>query len=136
MNASSESGLWATWMVVIGGESLRRSSGRGERGVDVVLVQQVLGQTSRTLGRLRGEESRVERTCTRVAPLQARDARRENEPEQMRRPRREDGVRLSAGERGVAPDLAEPAQIVALVKVERADHFVCRAGHRQEGAHG
>src|SRR5829696_4096768 len=123
MNASSESGLWATWIVVIGGRSLRSGAG-GERGVDVVLVQEVLRQAGRTLGRLRGEESRVERTGARLAPLHAGHSRREDEPEQVGRPRREDGVGLRAGEHSVTAHLAEPAEVVALVEVERPDHLV------------
>ena len=50
-------------------------------------------------------------------------------------PSGEDRVRLGAREGHVAADLAEPAEVVALVEVERLDHLVGGAGHRQEGAH-
>src|SRR5687768_4703289 len=124
MNASSESGLWATWMVVIGRSegSLRGGTRRGERGVDVVPVQEVFGECRRALGRLRGEEPRVEGAGACVAPLKARDARSEDEPEQVGRARAEDGVGLGARERGVAAHFPESAEIVALVEVEGADH--------------
>src|SRR5678815_4565320 len=117
MNASSESGLWATWMVVIGSgkRSLRSGTRRGERGIDVVPVQEVLGERRRALRRLRGEESRVERAGARVALLHAGDPCGEDEAEQVRRPRREDRVGLGAGEHRVPADLAEPAEVVAPV---------------------
>src|SRR5678816_3092125 len=94
MNASSESGLWATWMVVIGwGEgSLGGGTGRGERGVDVVPMQEILGERGRTLRRLGGEEPGVERTSAGGAAFHARDPRGEDEPEQVRRPRFQDRV--------------------------------------------
>src|SRR5215203_5626073 len=104
MNASSESGLWATWMVVIGRgmRSLRGGAHRGERGVDVAPVQEVLGERRRALRRLGGEEPRVERAGAGVAPFHAGDARGEDEAEQVRGPRREDRVGLRPSERGVA----------------------------------
>src|SRR5215213_9647193 len=115
MNASSESGLWATWMVVIGESSLRSGARRGERGVDVVLVEAILGQRGRALGRFRGDEPRVERTGAGVAPFHASHACREDEPKEVRRPRRQNGVALRARERGIAAHLAEPAEVVALI---------------------
>src|SRR5215211_4201477 len=118
MNASSESGLWATWMVVIGGESLRSSAGRGERGVDVVLVQEVLGQARRALDRFRGDEPGLERPGARVVPLHASRARGEEEPEQVGRPGGEDGVGLGAGERGIATHFTQPAEVVPLIEIE------------------
>src|SRR3954470_18716200 len=130
MNASSESGLWATWMVVIG--SFRGGARRGERGVDVVLVQEVLGQRGGPLSGFRGEEPGVEGTGARFVLLEARDARRQDEPEQMRGTLREDRVRLGAREGEIAAHLAEPAEVVALVEVERLDHLVGGARHREE----
>src|SRR5688572_20926135 len=129
MNASSESGLWATWMVVIGeGEgsqgSLRCGACRGDRPIDVVPVQEVLGQRGRAFGRLGGEQARIERTGADVVPFHARRASSQDEPEQMRRSCAEDGIRLRARERGVASDLAQPPQIVALVEGERIERLV------------
>src|SRR4029079_1654650 len=115
MNASSESGLWATWMVVIGrGEgSLRSGARRGNGGVDVVPVQEVLGERGRALRRLGGEEPRIQRAGACVAPLHACDAGGEDEPEQVRGPRLQDRVGLRAREGRVAADLTQPAQVVA-----------------------
>src|SRR5512138_1984201 len=122
MNASSESGLWATWMVVIGwGEGSLRSGTRcGERGVDVVPMQEVLRERGRAFRRFGGEKPRVECTGAGVAPFHARDARGEDEPEQVSRPSLEDGVGLRARERSVATDLTQPSEVVPLVEVERA----------------
>src|SRR5690349_19311247 len=115
MNASSESGLWATWMVVIGKGrgSLRSGTRRGERGVDDVPVRRIFGKCRGALLRLGGNESRVESAGACVASLHARDAGGEDEPEQMGRPRLQDRVGLRARERRVAADLAEPAEVVA-----------------------
>src|SRR6187549_3418876 len=138
MNASSESGLWATWMVVIGRKegSLCDGTCRGERGVDVVPVQEILGEGCGALGRLRGEQAHIERSGACVAALEPCDARREDEPEQMCRTRLQDGVRLGARERGVAAHLPQPPEVVALVEIEGADHLVRGTCHRKEGAYG
>src|SRR5829696_7943193 len=138
MNASSESGLWATWMVVIGRKegSLRGGTCRGECGVDVVPVQQILREGRGALGRLGGEQPRIEPASACVTALEPCDARREDEAEQVCRTRRQDGVRLGARERGIAAHLPQAPEVVALVEIERADHLVGGARHRKEGAYG
>ena len=140
MNASSESGLWATWMVVIGsGRGITSAAERAAASAASMSFwcRRYSGSCRRAFGRLRGERAARRSARARgVAPLQLRDARGEDEPEQVRRARPEDGVGLGACERGVAADLAQPAEVVALVEVERADHLVGGARHREEGAHG
>src|SRR3982751_1933658 len=134
MNASSESGLWATWIVVI--SSLRGGAHRGERGVDVVLVKQVLGEPGRAFGRSRRDEASIERTGARFILLQPCDTRAEDQTEEMRRALLEDGVRLRPRERGVAGDFARAAEIIPLIEVQRVEHLVGGARHRHEGADG
>src|SRR5690348_10796038 len=134
MNASSESGLWATWIVVI--KSLRGRADRGERGIDVVLVEQVLGERGGTFGRRGRDQPGVERAGARLVLLQPSDARGEDEAEEVRRALLKDGVGLGARERGVASDFAQPAKVIALVEVERIEHLVGGARHRQEGPDG
>src|SRR4051794_13020337 len=134
MKASSESGLWATWMVVI--SSFLWLARRGERGIDVVLVEQVFGQRRGALSWFRGEELGVERAGAGVVLLHARRAGAEDETEQMGGAGGEDGVGFGARERGVAADFAEPAQVVALIEVEWGDHLVGGARHGEERLHG
>src|SRR5689334_190974 len=112
MNASSESGLWATWIVVI--KSLRGRADRGERGIDVVLVEQILGERSGALGRCRGDQPRIECAGLRLVLLQPGDACREDQPEEMGRTLLKDRVRLGPRESGVAPHFAQPTEVVAL----------------------
>src|SRR4051812_10303733 len=105
MNASSESGLWATWIVVI--KSLRGGTDRGERGVDVVLVEQIFGERRRSLGWFGREQSRIQGAGAGVVLLQAGDARGEDQSEKVRGPLLQDGIGLGSRERGVAADFAE-----------------------------
>src|SRR6478735_2298651 len=123
MNASSESGLWATWIVVIK-KSLRGGADRGERGIDVILVVHVLGERGRALGRRRGDQAGVECAGLRLVLLQAGDPRGEDQPEEMRRALLEDGVGLCTRERRVASHFAQAAEVVPLVEVERIQHLV------------
>src|SRR3954469_3227657 len=134
MNASSESGLWATWIVVI--KSLRGRADRGERGIDVVLMEEVLGERGGALGWRRRAQRAIECAGSRVVLLQARDARGEDQPEEVGRALLQDGVGLGARERGVAPHLAQPTEVVPLVEIERVEHLVRGTGHREEGANG
>src|SRR6476620_2484069 len=134
MNASSESGLWATWIVVI--KSLRGGANRGERGVDVVLVEEILRQRDRAFGRYGGDQPRIERAGARLVLFQPGDARGEDQPQQMRRALSKDGVGLRVCQPYVAAHLTQTTEVVALVEVERIQHLVGGTRHREEGAHG
>ena len=57
MNASSESGLWATWMVIGIESAARDAPGFFERGVDVVLVEEILVEGRGALRGLGGDEA-------------------------------------------------------------------------------
>src|SRR5438046_1950728 len=122
MNASSESGLWATWIVVI--KSLRGGADRGERGIDVVLVEQVLGERGGAFGRFRGDQPCIERPGARLVLFQAGDARGEDQSQEMRRALLKDGVGLGTRERSVAAHFTQAAEVVSLVEVERIQHLV------------
>ena len=114
-----------------------RERAAASAAVDVVPVQRGIPGAAAPLGRLRGEEPRVEsaRACG-ASPAELRDARGEDEPEQVR------GVAgrrmVSAWARasvGVAADLGHAAEVVAQVGVQGPEHLVDGACHGSEELH-
>src|SRR2546430_799831 len=106
MNASSESGLWATWMVVDKGLEGLGCGGRGlrtarlcETGVDLVHVLHVLVELLCPLGGRRGDEAAHEFALGARLAAQPRGVRGEEKAEQMCGLSFENGIRLRPRER-------------------------------------
>ncbi len=71
------------------------------------------------LGRIGGDELRVERPRARLVLLHACRLGGEDQPEKMGGPSAQDGVGLGAGEGEIAAHLGNAAQVVALVEAQR-----------------
>jgi hypothetical protein len=106
----------------------------GERNVDVILMQQILGQLLLALGAL-GLGKPLEVCGFRAGiATKARGARCQDQAEEVIRLRGEDGVGLRLGKRRIARDLGKSPQVISLIDTENTERFVCLQCHGEEEA--
>src|SRR5688572_21839477 len=123
MNASSESGLWPTWIVRVMdlvSEALSPASGRGQGGVDIGTVPGVFVQAAREFAAFGIEQPALEHGALRVIAASVGNGRGEEEAEEVPGRRLENCVGLGLCHIELPADLSHPPVIVPPVGVQRA----------------
>jgi len=136
MKASSESGLWATWMIcdmcLVANfrERLRfRAARLLQGGVDIGFVVRILLQLRCALGGGGSNEPLLECRARRRVASKARGLDSQDETEQVRGILPQDRISLRTRYHRIAADDSDHPDVVAVVCIGSTEHLVCLDRH-------